>query len=184
MKYIALLRGVNVGGKNKVSMAELRLHLEHEGHQNVQTYINSGNVLLESKLDARSLAASIEDILTKNFALESLLIKVLVLTCDQLKAVVNNKPKGFGEQPNIYHSDVIFLIGVSAKDAMKVFKPKEGVDKIWQGDGVVYSQRVTELRTKSRLNQIMGTPEYKSMTIRNWNTTTKLLKLIDSSNLH
>lgn len=178
MKYIALLRGINVGGKNKVSMANLRHHLENAGCQNVRTYINSGNVIFESELDAETLGASIENILTKHFTLDSSLIKVLMLTDNQLKAIVDNKPKGFGEQPDVYHSDVIFLMDITANDAMKVFSPKEGVDTIWQGDSVIYSQRLSKLRTKSRLNRIMGTPEYKSMTIRNWNTTTKLLELI------
>jgi uncharacterized protein (DUF1697 family) len=180
MRYIALLRGVNVGGKNKVPMAQLRRHLEDAGYQDVSTYINSGNVLFESDLGARTLSASIEDILTTNFSLDSSLIKVLVLTNDQLKTIVDMRPEGFGEQPTVYHSDVIFLMGITAKDAMKVFRPKEGVDVVWQGDGVIYSQRLSELRTKSRLNQIMGTPEYKSMTIRNWNTTTKLLELVNT----
>lgn len=179
MKYIALLRGINVGGKNKVSMAELKRHLEDAGCESVRTYINSGNVLFESALDAQTLSASIENILVKNFTLDSSVIKVLVLTNSQLKMIVNNRPKGFGEQPDTYHSDVIFLMGVPANEAIKVFQPKEGVDTIWQGEGVIYSQRVSELRTKSRLNRIMGTPEYKLMTIRNWNTTTKLLELIE-----
>ena len=178
MKYIALLRGINVGGKNKVSMAQLKQCLENEGYLNVRTYINSGNVILESDLNAITLAASIEDILTQNFTLDSSLIKVLVLTSDELKAIVDNKPKGFGEQPNIYHSDVVFLMGITANDAIKVFRSKDGVDEVWQGNDVIYSQRVSEFRAKSRLNRIMGTPEYKLMTIRNWSTTTKLLELV------
>jgi uncharacterized protein (DUF1697 family) len=181
MRYIALLRGINVGGKNKVSMTQLKHHLENVGYKNVRSYINSGNVLFESALDAKTLGTAIEKILVQNFTLDSSLIRVLVLTSDQLKRIVDNKPAGFGEQPEYYHSDVIFLINMPVNDAMKVFSPKEGVDTVWQGDGVIYSRRVSEHRTKSRLNRIMGTPEYKSMTIRNWNTTTKLLELIEAS---
>jgi uncharacterized protein (DUF1697 family) len=62
--------------------------------------------------------------------------------------------------------------------AMPLFNPREGVDKVWPGDGVIYSQRLSSQRTKSRLNKIMATPAYKSMTIRNWNTTTKLLEML------
>lgn len=180
MKYVALLRGINVGGKNKVSMPSLRNYLEKAGYRNVRTYINSGNVLLESSLDKKAVSSSIENILVQNFTLDSSIVKVLVLSSAQIQMIVSNKPKEFGEQPSIYHSDVIFLMNLDVSDAMKVFKPKEGVDTIWQGSGVIYSQRVSALRTKSRLNQIMGTPEYKSMTIRNWNTTTKLLELINA----
>ncbi|HUC20941.1 MAG TPA: hypothetical protein VMR98_05640, partial [Candidatus Polarisedimenticolaceae bacterium] len=63
--------------------------------------------------------------------------------------------------------------------AMSVFSPREGVDKVWPGDGVIYSQRLSSQRTKSRLSKIVGTPAYKSMTIRSWNTTTKLLKILE-----
>jgi uncharacterized protein (DUF1697 family) len=61
-----------------------------------------------------------------------------------------------------------------------VFSPKDGVDRIWPGERVIYSQRLAALRVKSRLNKIIGTPAYKSMTIRSWGTTTKLLALLDS----
>ena len=106
---------------------------------------------------------------------------MLVLTRKQLKAVIDNKPKGFGEEPEKYHSDAIFLIGIDADEAMPGFDPREGVDKVWPGDGVIYSQRLSAERTKSRLNKIMATPYYKSMTIRNWNTTTKLLEMIEQT---
>jgi uncharacterized protein (DUF1697 family) len=117
--------------------------------------------------------------LPKCFKLDSELINVLVLTRKQLEAVIENKPKGFGEQPEKYHSDAIFLMGIDAAQAMPVFDPREGVDAVWPGDGVIYSQRLSAQRTKSRLSKIVGTPVYQSMTIRSWNTTTKLLKLLE-----
>jgi uncharacterized protein (DUF1697 family) len=67
---------------------------------------------------------------------------------------------------------------IDVKQAISLFNPREGVDKVWPGYGVIYSQRLSAMRTKSRLNKIMGTPEYKSMTIRNWSTTTTLLRLL------
>ena len=96
----------------------------------------------------------------------------------RLRAVIDNKPKGFGEQPEKYHSDVIFLMGIDSAQAIPAFNPREGVDQVWAGDGVIYSQRLSSQRTKSRLNKIMESPLYKSMTIRNWNTTTKLLEIL------
>lgn len=178
MKYIVLLRGINVGGKNKVPMAGLKTCLEELGFLNVSTYIASGNVILESTKSAKEVQVQIEKALPKAFKLDSELIKILVLTPKQLKAVVDNKPKGFGEQPNAYHSDAIFLMDITVKQAMSAFSPRDGVDTIWPGKGVIYSQRVSAKRTKSRLNKIMASPLYKSMTIRNWNTTTKLLELV------
>lgn len=178
--YVVLIRGINVGGKNAVSMATLRERLEELGFSNISTYIASGNVLLQSDLKPAEIKKIIEKALPQSFTLDQDQIKVLVLSREQLKAVVDNKPKGFGEQPDTYHSDAIFLIDTNATDAMKVFSPREGVDMIWQGSGMIYSQRLSAQRTKSRLNKIMISPLYKSMTIRNWNTTTKLLKLLDA----
>lgn len=176
--YVILLRGINVGGKNKIPMASLKKCLEELGFSNVSTYIASGNAIFESDKPADEIKAQLEEALPKNFKLDDELIKVLVLTRNQLQAIIDNKPEGFGEQPEKYHSDAIFLMGIDSAQVMPVFNPREGVDKIWPGDGVIYSQRLSSQRTKSRLSKIMATSAYKSMTIRNWNTTTKLLEIL------
>jgi uncharacterized protein (DUF1697 family) len=177
-KYVVLLRGINVGGKNKVPMAGLRTRLEELGFANVSTYIASGNVILESDKAPSEIQAIIEHDLPKAFHLDSELIKVLVLSRDRLQAIVDNKPKGFGEQPDIYYSDAIFLMDIDSAQAIAIFSPREGVDKVWQGNGVIYSQRLGAERVRSRLNRIVGTPLYKSMTIRSWGTTITLLELL------
>jgi uncharacterized protein (DUF1697 family) len=182
--YVILIRGINVGGKNKVPMTGLRTCLEGLGFSHVSTYIASGNVILESGKRPAEIQAQIEKALPESFKLDSELIKVLVLTRNQLQAVIDNKPKGFGEHPEKYHSDAIFLMGIDSAQAMPVFDPREGVDNVWPGDGVIYSQRLSAQRTKSRLSKIVGTPVYQSMTIRSWNTTTKLLKLLEESDAH
>jgi uncharacterized protein (DUF1697 family) len=179
--YLVLLRGINVGGKNKVPMVELRAALEGLGFANVSTYIASGNVFLDSELSAAAVAEAIEAALPKAFKLDAELIRVRVLTADELEAVVECRPKGFGDEPAKYHSDAVFLMGIDAAEAMAVFSPKEGVDRVWPGDGVVYSQRLSARRTASRLNRIMASPLYKSMTIRSWATTTALLDLLERS---
>lgn len=176
--YVILLRGINVGGKNKVPMADLRKCLDELGFSRVSTYIASGNVLLESDKGPDDIRAQIEEVLPKTFKLDSELIRVLVMTRAQLQAIVAHKPEGFGDQPEKYHSDAIFLMDIDAAQAMPLFSPREGVDTVWPGDGVIYSQRLSAERTKSRLNQIMASPLYKSMTIRNWSTTTKLLDIL------
>jgi uncharacterized protein (DUF1697 family) len=180
-RYLVLLRGINVGGKNKVSMAELRDLLEEIGFNDVSTYIASGNAIVESEGSAREAEELIEDVLPKRFKLDSQMIKVRAITRSQLRAVIDERPAGFGSNPGKYHSDVIFLMGIGAREAMSVFDPRKGVDKIWPGNGVVYSQRLSAERTKSRLNRIVGTPAYRSMTIRSWNTTAKLMELLDAA---
>jgi uncharacterized protein (DUF1697 family) len=178
--FLILLRGINVGGKNKVSMAELKKCLEGLGFSDVSTYIASGNAILTSDRDANETAARIESALPKAFKLDSELIKVLVLTRDQLRAVVDDRPKGFGDEPGKYHSDAIFMMGIEPAEVMPIFNPREGVDRVWPGAGVVYSQRLSAQRTKSRLSSMMASPLYKSMTIRSWNTTVKLLEMLNA----
>jgi uncharacterized protein (DUF1697 family) len=72
-------------------------------------------------------------------------------------------------------------MGIEAATAMDAFDPRPGVDRVWPGDGVVYSQRLSAQRTKSRLNKVMASPAYKSMTIRSWATTIALLELLERS---
>ena len=174
--YLVLLRGINVGGRNKVPMAELRSVLEDLGFKNVSTYIASGNVFLDSDLSAAKVASKIEAALPKAFKLQSELVRIAVLSRAELEAVVRRRPKGFGDEPGKFHSDAVFLMGIDADEAMAVFNPREGVDTVWPGDGVIYSQRLSAQRTKSRLGRIVGTPAYRSMTIRSWQTTLALLE--------
>ena len=178
--YLALLRGINVGGKNKVPMAGLKTLLEEIGLEGVSTYIASGNAMFRSGLAASTIARKIEDGLTATFKLDDELVKVLVLSHAQLKAIVDQRPKGFGDAPDTYHSDAIFLMDIDRDEAFAVFKPRDGVDKVWPGEGVIYSQRLSAERTKSRLSKMMESPLYKSMTIRSWQTTLKLLELMEA----
>jgi uncharacterized protein (DUF1697 family) len=177
-KYIVLLRGVNVGGKSKMSMSELKKCLEELGYAGVQTYIASGNVILKSQKKPSEIREEIEKALPNRFELKNDSILVLVLTPLDIKNVVDSKPKGFGESPTKYHSDVIFMIDATVLSGLKAFSPKEGVDTIWPGKKVIYSQRLSSKRTQSRLNRVMSHPLYKNMTVRNWNTVTKLYSLV------
>ncbi len=178
-RYVVLLRGINVGGKNPVPMARLREVLGELGYEDVVTYIASGNAILSSKQGPDRIKREIEAALPKAFKLHAELVAVLVLTAAQIRAVVADRPKGFGDQPGKYHSDAIFLMGIDATAAMEAFDPRPGVDAVWPGKGVIYSQRLSAQRTKSRLSRIAVSPRYTSMTIRNWATTTKLAELVE-----
>ena len=179
MKYAVLLRGVNVGGKNKISMSVLKSSLEEADFKDVVTLLNSGNVVIShSSSNKKQIAKKIENLLTQNFTFDSELIKVLVLNSDELEAVIKNAPAHFGSQPEKYHNDVVYMIDVDTEEAFKIFNINPEVDSVWKGDGVIYFQRLSEKRTKSKLSRIISTPIYKSMTIRTWNTTVKLLDLL------
>lgn len=176
-RYAVLLRGINVGGKNKVSMALLIDVLQRLGFTNVATYLASGNIALDSHEPAERIGPQVEAALIENFDLGGEVVKVLVLSGERLQAVIDNKPEHFGDRPDLYHSDAIFLLDVDAADAMTAFRPREGVDTVWSGQGVIYHQRLSAQRTKSRLNRVMASPVYKAMTIRSWSTTVQLGKM-------
>jgi uncharacterized protein (DUF1697 family) len=174
-QYIALLRGINVGGSNKVSMADLRDVFEAEGYGAVRTYINSGNVLFETEGKAPDLEDEIETMLKHRLGMD---LVVVVRSRRQLQGVVGKAPEGFGLEPDRYHFDVVFLKApLTPRKALDVVELREGVDQAWPGNGVIYFARLSERRTQSKMSKIAGKPEYKLMTIRNWNTTTRLLDL-------
>lgn len=176
-RYVALLRGINVGGRNPVPMADLRAAFEEAGFEAVRTYIQSGNVLFESDRPPSELAGAIEALLEARYGVP---LVVVVRSHRQLRAIVQQAPDGFGQEPDRYHSDVIVLRPpLTPAQAMGVVQVRDGVDQAWSGTGVLYFARLSERRTQSKLSSIMGTPEYKQMTIRSWSTTTKLLALLD-----
>lgn len=176
-RCVALLRGINVGGRNPVRMADLRACFEADGHTEVSTYIQSGNVLFTTDAPIRTIGERVEAALEERFGIP---LVVVVRTHRQLRGVVDDAPPGFGAEPDHYHSDAIFLRApLTPAKAMKVVQLRDGVDQAWAGRGVLYFARLSELRTRSKLNKIMGTPEYRQMTIRSWSTTTKLLTLLD-----
>ncbi|MCE2529184.1 MAG: DUF1697 domain-containing protein [Acidimicrobiia bacterium] len=175
--YVALLRGINVGGRNIVLMADLRAAFEDAGYAAVGTYIQSGNVLFESAVPLTSLESDIERMLADRFGLS---VVVVVRSHRQHRDVVNRAPDGFGTEPESYHSDVIFLKApLSSRQAMRVVDPRDGVDQVWPGEGVIYFSRLSKRLSQSRMSRIAGSPLYQNMTIRNWRTTTKLLSLLD-----
>ena len=177
-RYVALLRGINVGGRNPVSMADLRAAFEAAGFGAVSTYIQSGNVLFESDDPIASLQGNVETLLERRLVFP---LVVVVRSHRQLRNVVDKAPSGFGGAPDTYHSDAIFLKGrLSSRQAMRVVDLRDGVDRAWPAAGVIYFARLSARRTQSRMGRIVGTPEYQQMTIRSWSTTTKLLGLLDA----
>jgi uncharacterized protein (DUF1697 family) len=178
-RYVALLRGINVGGHNPVPMADLRKAFEDAGYNDVATYIQSGNVVFATNAPAKSLEDEIEAMLEQRFGYP---LVVVVRSEAQLRSTVKKAPAGFGKSPDEYHSDVIFLKSpMTPARVMEVVKLRDGVDQVWSGTGALYFARLSARRTESRLNKIMGTPAYKLMTIRNWATTTKLLGMLDAA---
>ena len=177
-RYLALLRGINVGGKNIIKMADLKASFEEMGFSNVLTYIQSGNVLLRSdENDKIALTARIEQGLSRRFDFDA---KIVMVSQNELTAIVRDAPMGFGEDDEKFRYDVIFLKEpLTPKEAMESVKVREGVDTAHAGKQALYFSRLISRASQSHLTKIIGTPVYQNMTIRNWNTTTKLLALME-----
>lgn len=176
--YLALLRGINVGGNNIIKMTDLKACFESMGLTDVVTYIQSGNVIFKSaEKDNAKLTMKIEIGLSERFNYEA---RLVVITHKQLKQAVEVSPRGFGKEPDKFRYDVIFLKEpLTAKEAMKSISVKEGVDNAYAGKDVLYFSRLISRITSTHLTKIVGTPIYQNMTIRNWNTTTKILALME-----
>jgi uncharacterized protein (DUF1697 family) len=176
-RYVALLRGINVGGKNLIKMAELKACFERQGFGDVCTYIQSGNVLLDAKAAGRAaLTMRIEQALAAQFGYRA---SVVLRSRKQLQDIVAAAPRGFGASPDEYRYDVIFLKEpLTAPGAMKTVPARQGVDQVHPGTGVLYFARLISKATQSQLSKLASMPIYQSMTIRNWNTTTTLLKML------
>ncbi len=179
-QYLALLRGINVGGGNIIKMTDLKACFEECKFENVLTYIQSGNVLFEStETDHTKLVRKLERALSKTF--NPYKARVVVCSHAKLNQIVREAPKGFGSQPEKYRYDVIFLKDhLPAAEALKSIIPRPGVDEAFAGPGVLYFSRLIAKASQSRLSRMITLPIYQDMTIRNWNTTSKLLALMDA----
>lgn len=167
--YIVLLRAVNVGGNNRVPMPELKTHLTKAGHEDVRTYINSGNVVLESSVTAAALEKDVEAILVKRFKVE---VPVLVRTAAQWAKHAASNP--FSDAPG----NILYL-GLSkskpksdaVSTVLKYAAPDDRIQLVGEGLWVAFSTGAGQSKiTPSLLDRAAGSP----MTLRNWNTVQKL----------
>jgi len=176
-RHLALLRGINVGGSNIIKMSDLRVSFEAMGLSGVETYIQSGNVIFSTKRVSRTrLTDMIEKALGERFRYES---RVIVVSATELERIVAQAPDGFGHDADRYRYDVLFVRGpVSAREAIKDVITNPDVDAAHAGDHALYFRRLTSKASQSRLTKLVQRPVYKHITIRNWNTTTRLLQLV------
>jgi uncharacterized protein (DUF1697 family) len=176
-RYVALLRGINVGGKNLIKMPALRACFADAGFTDVTTYIQSGNVLFRSPAPQAQLTARIEEALSAAFDYQA---NVVVRSHAQLRTVVTQAPDGFGSDPATYRYDVLFLKEpLTAAEALESVPTNPDVDEVHAGPGVLYYSRIASRATRSRMSKITALPIYQRLTIRNWNTTTALLRMMD-----
>lgn len=174
-RHVALLRGINVGGRNPVAMADLRAAFTAAGYGDVSTYIASGNVLFSADADDR-LETALERMLSDRLGMP---LTVVTRTREQMRRVVEAAPDDLGADSDAYRCDAMFLKPTTtAERVTQALTVRDGVDAIWPGDGVVYFRRLAARRAQSRLSAITASPLYQQMTIRSWATTARLADML------
>ncbi|MEO5691372.1 MAG: DUF1697 domain-containing protein [Candidatus Saccharimonadales bacterium] len=175
MKYIALLRGINVGGNNKVPMVELKSCFEQVGFKNVATYINSGNVIFETtKTNKVKLVEMCEAEMEKTFGFH---IVCSVITAAELLESLEHAPhwwnRGEGK-----HNAIYVIAPKRAEEIMEeVGEAKPEYEQVAAYHPIIFWSAPIETFSRTRYSKIVSTKAYQSVTIRNANTTIKLAEL-------
>lgn len=177
MIYVALLRGINVGGNNKVEMKRLQEVLVQSGIQSVKTYINSGNVIFkDEKRSPDELANLLESVIEKEFGFS---VKVLLRDIENIRNLVKTLPPEWKNDTSM-KCDVMFLWdSFDNKEILNSLSVKPEIDDVIYVPGAIL-WRVDRVNvTRSGMMKLVGTDIYKHMTIRNCNTARKLLDLME-----
>ncbi|SIO27385.1 DUF1697 domain-containing protein [Agromyces cerinus] len=177
--HVALLRGINVGGRNPVDMGALVECFHAAGYGEARTHLQSGNVLFTTKRSADTkLEADLERALQQRFGFA---IPTLVRSRDEFAATIAAAPDDHGSDQ--LRSEVFFVKAPLTVDAVLDQMPelRAGVDSIAPGPGAIYFSRVKALAGKTRITRLMAMPVFQQMTVRSWRTATRLRELLDEA---
>lgn len=178
MKYIVLLRGVNISGKNKVSMPKLKQLLEENNYQNVSTYLNSGNIIIESNINNKELIIeNISKIIEFNFNIK---IPIYIMTVPELEDILNNSPSWWGTTNKEIYDNLIFIIPPTTYEEVynTIGSPKEDIDQIEEYHNTIFwSFVLKDYRKSTWWIKTASTSITNKITIRTANTMKKLLQL-------
>lgn len=174
--YVALLRGINVGGNHKVPMAELKKVCEKLGFTDVRTYINSGNVIFNTSGSVAKIDATLEEALKKKFGFD---VPVVVRTAAQLQKVANVIPAAWQNNTE-YKTDALFLWEkFDSKTTIKKIAHDPKVDTLLYVPGAIVWHVKRKDYNKSGMHDLIGTEVYKHMTARNVNTVRILAGMVE-----
>lgn len=136
-RYIALLRGINISGKNKVDMSELKNGLLELGYIDVVTYLNSGNVIFSTDEDEEIIKKKIETMINEKFDLD---ISIFVIAQDYLRNCLDNAPKWWGINNKEIYDNLIFILStLNAEDIMeKIGLPTEEIEQVYIYNNVIF----------------------------------------------
>jgi len=174
--FVALLRGVNVGGNNMISMSSLKKSFEALGFPHVTTYINSGNIIFTTKeKDARKLEKRIEQMLSKEYELGS---RVVVRSLPEMEQLVKNLPRSWSADSR-WRYNVIFLRHSIDSEAILADLPANSdiEEIVYRPGALLWSAQATEMN-RTNLAKLSSRKVFQDMTVRNLNTTKKLCDLM------
>ncbi len=174
--YVALLRGINVGGANLISMAALKTTFEKLGFSNVRTFLNTGNILFQSKsVDSRKLEVAIETAIASHFAEP---IRVMVRSSQAMANLIAHLPKSWRD-PSDKRCNVIFLTHtIDSPDLVKQFHPKPDIEELHYVPGALLWSASLATLTKSNMLKLAVSPLYQDMTIRRLSSAMKINDLL------
>ena len=178
-KYIALLRGINVGGNRPVPMAELKALFEENGFKDVSTYIQSGNVIFTGPAGCRdAIRQQCADKIAARFGFE---VPVAVVSARELKDILDHAPAWWGTDKDSKHNAMFVIPPATPED---VFREVGGIrpeyEKAEAYGCVIFWSAPTATFSRTRLMRVVGSGVYGNITIRNANTTKKLRDLAGS----
>jgi uncharacterized protein (DUF1697 family) len=176
MKYVALLRGINVGGKTLIKMADLKTCVEELGLDDVSTYIASGNVLFETEeRSSAKLEKKIESALERRFRLP---VKVVVLNRAAYARIVDAIPKSWVGDQSLRANVAFVRRGTDTKAVVRTLEPDPEVEEVKALGGAILWATKREALNRSVMRKLIGGAAYKELTVRNLNTTLKLAELL------
>ncbi len=174
--YVALLRGINVGGKAKIDMKILKQLTETLGFLTVRTYINSGNILFFSDLNSILIKTLLETSIENYFG-----VKITVTLFDQamIKNLCQTFPKSWTNDA-LYKTDILFLNeAYDHPSSLNLINPNPEVDHLIYAQGAIGWHIERQLYAQSRMSKFIGSPLYKNMTARNITTLRKINALLN-----
>ncbi|RTQ90821.1 DUF1697 domain-containing protein [Lysinibacillus telephonicus] len=180
MIYVALLRGINVGGNNKIDMKLLKQTFEQAGMNDVVTYINTGNIIFSYNGRSKpELSRILEEAIHNDFGLQ---IKVVVLSIDDVREIINAIPDTWKNDKDM-SSDVMFLWDeIDDESVLENLVIKPNIDTVKYVPGAILWSVAKENVTKSGKSKIIGSKIYKQVTVRNVNTARKIFELMEAQN--
>ena len=179
-RYVALLRGINVGGKNIIAKDDLRRCFEDMGFARVRTYIQSGNIVFRAEAgEQEQLTAQVEAGLSERFSYAA---RAVVLSYADYRAVLDSAPAAWGEDPAYRHNALFTLAGTTPAAVLGSLPPvKEELETVAAGPGVIFWSAEKKRVTRSAFVKLPALPVYQQVTIRNHNTVRRLATLLEET---